>query len=307
MMRLFSAATLVFAAAAVLSADMATVRLPLTGFLYDASSRSLRPVLGVPGSAYVGEAVAADVDAAWPSPGKDAALVLRQDHAVLLRGLRALQPEQHGERLLAHATLAAWDAAGAVAALYSSTDRSLQRLRVTERDVEVQPVEALGGIAEVRALAANAAGEVAAATEEGIYLLRAGATPQLLTDAAATLLAFGNDHLVYALSAGSVLEIRVGDGAVQPFVADRQITAFGISQKDKHIWTVDERNRAVAFDFSGTVVAELHLDRTPSEFTLLDNGAAVFLLHGIEQGRQPVLVLNATQTDPATFFVPASL
>src|SRR6201982_2871483 len=67
---------------------------PVAGFIYSRQSHSLRPVLGIPGSSYMGPAMLNDVDSASISPGAGWAWVTRSGHSTFIRGLSAGVPAE---------------------------------------------------------------------------------------------------------------------------------------------------------------------------------------------------------------------
>src|SRR5512134_3362781 len=58
---------------------------PVSGMVFDADSRSLRPVVGVPGAAYLGQPAVSGLDWASVAPNGRAALVLSNAQLRLLR------------------------------------------------------------------------------------------------------------------------------------------------------------------------------------------------------------------------------
>ena len=88
-----------------LAGDQTSVGGPVSGFVFDQKQHTLRPMLGVPGSAYLGDALLANLDAAAVAPDGQSALVVQegdlfriclQDHRILVAarelklGLRSL-------------------------------------------------------------------------------------------------------------------------------------------------------------------------------------------------------------------------
>ena len=66
---------------------------PVTGFVFDAQAGAVRPMLGIPGAAYLGNVVAAGLQAASVSPNGSAALAVQQGgKLVLYSGLRTALP-----------------------------------------------------------------------------------------------------------------------------------------------------------------------------------------------------------------------
>ena len=63
---------------------------PVTGFVYDTQLGAVRPMLGIPGAAYLGNVVATGLGAASVAPDGSAALAMQQNgKLVLYTGLRS--------------------------------------------------------------------------------------------------------------------------------------------------------------------------------------------------------------------------
>lgn len=69
------------AGAAALAAQQGSVSGPVAGYVFDAPARALRPVVGIPGAAYIGTALDAGwpIANAWIAPRQDVAAALAQD------------------------------------------------------------------------------------------------------------------------------------------------------------------------------------------------------------------------------------
>lgn len=279
----------------------------LSGFVFDAGRRTLNPILGLLGSAYVGSPVASDLAAAWPSPSNDDAVAVDSTgNTVLFRKLATLAPEVQIRELLRDPTLTTWNASGSAVALYSEHSNSLQLIRFSGSETHVEPSEVLSGIGAVQALAVNAGGSIAVAAVDGIYMFSRMGNLSLLANVPATSVSFGPDGLLYAASAGAALEIRIADGVMRSLPVEGTIAAVQFCIPSKQLWAVDRANhRALAFDLDGTTVADLNLQQPPAEFTLLNRNGAI-LLKGLK-GNRTVFVLNAGASEPAVFFVPGSL
>ena len=63
----FTAGTLAVFTAGTLAAQTRFAG-PVSGIVFDAKAKSLRPIMGVPGASYLGNALAADMDLAAVSP-----------------------------------------------------------------------------------------------------------------------------------------------------------------------------------------------------------------------------------------------
>src|SRR5579885_1735285 len=72
--------------------DRTSVSGPVSAFLFDSQTRSIRPMIGFPGASYMGDAVTTDVDAASVSPDGSAALAVRQGRIFRITGLKTGAP-----------------------------------------------------------------------------------------------------------------------------------------------------------------------------------------------------------------------
>ncbi|MGA3079142.1 MAG: hypothetical protein ABSG56_36370 [Bryobacteraceae bacterium] len=62
---------------------------PVTGFIFDAQLGAVRPMLGIPGAAYLGNGVAIGLDAASVAPDGSAALAVERGGKLVLYTRRA--------------------------------------------------------------------------------------------------------------------------------------------------------------------------------------------------------------------------
>src|SRR5271165_4728669 len=99
---------------------------PITGYLFDAPSASVRALSGAPGAALLSAAVASGCDAVWMAPGGRLGLVLKGGALGLANyandppSFAVLDPTGGG------VDQAAWSPDGQAAVLYSSTLNSLR-------------------------------------------------------------------------------------------------------------------------------------------------------------------------------------
>src|SRR5438093_11232816 len=92
MIKLTSFLLLLLAPAAALPQDGAPVSGPVAGFVLDSERHALRPILGVPGSSYLGPAVMPEVDYAAVSPDAGSALVVSAGRLLFVSDLRGPGP-----------------------------------------------------------------------------------------------------------------------------------------------------------------------------------------------------------------------
>ena len=72
--------------------QMAPLGGPVSGLIFDAPSRSVRPIIGVPGSSYLGQALLENIDNAFIAPDGESALVVANTQVLLIRRLRSGNP-----------------------------------------------------------------------------------------------------------------------------------------------------------------------------------------------------------------------
>jgi len=110
---------LVFCAFAIAgwAANSASVGGPVTGFIFDSQVAAIRPMLGIPGAAYIGSPVASQVGAASVSPDGSAAFAMQLGRLVLYTGLRGASPATVTvDNAIAGVDRFAWAADGSAAA-----------------------------------------------------------------------------------------------------------------------------------------------------------------------------------------------
>lgn len=90
---------------------------PVSGVLFDPQARALRPMMGVPGAGYLGDAIAANLDFASVSPNGKLAIAVGPDGVALLRGLGEGRPDQQMLEAAA-VTRAAWSDDSSAVALW---------------------------------------------------------------------------------------------------------------------------------------------------------------------------------------------
>jgi hypothetical protein len=294
---------------------------PLSGVVYESASRSLRPLLGVPGSAFRGAPVLDDVDSASIAPGGKWALITRAGRSRLLGSLTdrdgsILFPED----LTDGVDRVAWSSDGSVALLYASSGGKFVRARWSRNklvtDIPFTPPPAGSVVAAVMDSAGRrAAVGVAGADAGGLYLLEEGRAPLLLSPIARPIAAafdetgdrlFAVDPVAQRIvefdGAGGPIEfapLRPQDGqAVDP-------AGLAVAGGGRYLVLADRSNRAVRVyeTSSRSFIDTIPLEFAPTRLDRLCDGS-VFLLNG-DVGREWLMLLDARR-NPAVFFVPAA-
>ena len=291
---------------------------PIAGFVYDRSMHSVRPLLGMAGSAYLGPALLAEVDSASISPDGRWALVTEHGQSRFVRGLSDLAvSESSTEGLIDAVDRVAWSRDGSFALLYSSPAGQLQRIRLSVGEVcaDAPVTVSLGG--QVSALAIDPAGRqiAIAVAGSGLYLMSLGQSPALLSSMAQpTAVAFDErGQRLYAVDVDTqrILEFDSGSAALEfASLADTHgprldPAGLAVSQGGQYLMLADRTTPAVRIyeTASRSLVKTIPLDFAPSRFEPVSAEPA-FVLNG-DRASDWLLILNAGK-NPGVYFVPAS-
>ncbi len=310
--RLISAA-LVAGMAAIAAAEPVGPSGPVSGAVFDRKSRSVRPILGVPGSSYLGSRIAGGLDEAAVSPDGRAVLTLAEGRLTLLRGLERLSPVTLGvEGTIPDADRIVWSPDSSAAALYSSSSRRIQLVRDLDKTPAAGPVTELMAQGRVASLGVDASGNVVAGVEgAGVFLLTAGQTERLLgafRNPVSLLMARkGADLFVVDREGASIVEIRdfLTAGSVMPFTEGLSAPAgVALSKDARQMFVADAGDRKLkVFDVaSRTKISETELDFVPTGLDPLTSEALSLIGSGGEN--QPYYILDGG-SNPAVYFVPA--
>lgn len=293
-------------AVSIAAAQSVEISGPLSGFVFDPSAGAIRPIYGLPGAAYVGEALAAGLEWASVSPGGRAALVVKEGKLWGVYGLDRLQPLwQAVEGVAVRPQRAAWSPDGSVVVIYCATSGLAQVIGNLGNAPSAGEPLAVGS--EISALAVDSQGRVAAGLADGVYLISPGAPPVLLEAApGARALVVREASLWVAGADGRIVEIQ--DYAAQPKVLAlaevRDPIGLGVSADRKALFVASRSERSIeVFDLvSRTPVARLALDSEPASMEGLAGGN-LWLLRGLVADTEPLLVFKA-DPEPGVWFVP---
>lgn len=120
---------------------------PISGFVFDEPTGSIRPIAGLPGAARVGDVLLENIDWATVSPGGRVAL-FRKDGEVRLLHLGAGSLDPHGTPIpgaIDSPSLAAWTGDSSAVGIYSSSANVLQWIRLTSQGAIPEPPLPLAG------------------------------------------------------------------------------------------------------------------------------------------------------------------
>ena len=283
---------------------------PSAGFAFDASSHTLRRIVGIPGAALVGAPLdfGFAVSAAYVAPRLDSAFVLAGDGQAHLFLLTTEVPLERALDSLGAPLRVVFSPSGTAAALYSPG--SVQVIKgLPDAPVVAAAIRLRGTPGPRRPLP-----DTLAVSDDGAYLLYAAAGPleligtagnsrQILDRATPTLAAFapgghdaavihGGKLILYRDIAGAATE-RSFDGITEP-------SAMAFSPGGQKLLVASATGRAVTTIQASTGErTSLACDCAPS--ALIPMGS-LFRLN--ELGADPLWLLD-TAADPALVFVPA--
>jgi hypothetical protein len=276
---------------------------PVSGIVFDRNARALRPMLGVPGASYLGDALLANLDAAAVSPDGDLALASLEGRPVLISGLKSLAPSATALDVLAGDRFL-WSSDGAWAAVCSRSGAQVLR------DIRTNPAAgpAIDLPADATALALGNGGDLVAGFEAGLYLLTAGSAPRLLAPlAAASAIAFrGADMFAASGEQIWMVENFASAPAASVFIEDAgAVVGLQFSADGKRLFAADAKNRLLkAFETASRAAAgQAELDCAPSELAPFGS-RNLWLLNSDPNGTAPLYVATGAG-DPASWFVPA--
>ena len=301
----------------------AAVSAPVTGFVFTTSG-AIRPMFGVPGAAYLGDAIAGGLSAASVAPDGSAALAVQPSGKLVLNsGLRGAAPVA----LAVSGAIAAPDhfawapntnagSANTAAAVYSSGTGQGQILTGLATSPSAGPPIDLSGLpGPVTALAFD--GQrlilgVASAGAGGIYLASASAGVQRIAPAASpSAIALAGSSLYFGDNQSQqIFQVQsyAGAPAALVFANDSGIDSpagLQVSADGQRLFVANAGNRTLAvYDIaSRSPLQSLDLVFTPTRLDLFGD-AAVFLMNG--NGAGPLYVVrDGGAGKAAVFFVPS--
>lgn len=283
---------------------------PLTGFLYDAPSRSIRVIQGVPGSSYLGTAVLQNIDFASIAPngrsalvwsGGVASFVARLDLDAATREIGAAGvPDQ-----------IAWSPDSRSIVLYRAVDSRLERWRGLDDAPAIDSPDGLRVEGRISFVAIDAsASRIAWGSEVGLVLWIDGRDAQSFPEAGSTtggvfatdgktLFAAGSDRIVALrnIEWGPYTDF-LGIGTGDPLdAAGMAVDASG------HLYVADRAAQSMrVYDTAtGGMTVRIALDLAPSMMIPLLR-RNTFLLNVRTGATDPVWVFD-TSTRNSAYFV----
>jgi DNA-binding beta-propeller fold protein YncE len=299
-------------------AQPASLHGPVAGFIFSGASRTVRPLLGIPGATHIDPPILNQVDSASIAPGGQWAFITRAGQTTLVRGLSDLAPAESSVGGLIDAVdRVVWSRDGSFALLFSSSGSRLQRVKLPGSEPLVDAPVDVSPWGRVTTLAIDPAGQQIAVgfAASGLYLFPAGQSPTLLSSMAQPTAAAFDDlgQSLFAIDpdAQRIMQFQSASGAsefaslVQPDGPPLNPTGLAVSGNGRYLMLADSATRSVlVYDTSSRSLANtIHLDFAPSRLEALSAGPA-FILNGNDP-KEWLLVLDASQI-PLVYFVPAN-
>jgi WD40 repeat protein len=317
-------AVLAFLITWVAAGQTASLRGPVSGLIYDHPSRSIRPVVGFPGSSYLGQPALRDVETVFLAPDGESALVVEDGQVVLIRGLRngnltkILVSELNGQ--VDHV---AWASSSGSLVAYCSSMRRLLRLDVRTSPPMSGPSTDLSYLeGDVTGVVTNDDASLTVIgfrhpTQGGLYAVSEGAPPVQLSatkDPGAAVFA-DSANVLYAIDRDARQILRFPNGVYGGWEwlsfsgeSERLADPVGIalSPDGQRLYVAGGVDRMIReYDLrSLELLLEIRLDVIPQGLSPLPATSSVFVLGPQKGGEQPTWLLDARRV-PSVSFVPA--
>lgn len=293
---------LILLTAAVAGAFDGGIRGPVSGMVFLPEEGAIRPVLGVPGSAWLGDPLAAGLDLAALAPDGKRAVAAKNGrlYLVSISGLEAAGWRDIGSAPEGLNRIV-WSADSSAAAAVSSPHGTVQVFRGGEMAASCS----LPGA--VISAAIDGSGNVAAGVEgEGLYLCRDGAVRLVSRNPRVSAIAIaGQDLYLTDRDLGQLMVIRgyknEGDASVMAAVEDP--VGLAVSGDGARLAVASGASRALTvFDLRTAAVAQtVELEFTPTGADRFSSGEW-WLLNPGAQGPLQLLELSRAVN---VYFVPA--
>jgi len=290
---------------------------PVTGFIFDAPAGAIRPMLGIPGAAYLGGLMATGLGKASVSPDGSAALAVQPGgKLVLYTGLRsaALVPVSVSGSL-AGADRFAWAADSSSAAVYSSETGQAQIVTgVAKSPAGGPPIDLSGLPGRVTALAFDGTRVIVGVSGDSGGVFRTGggsAVERIATAASPSAIAVAGSNLYFTDNQAQQIwqvESYAGTPAAVLFASDSSINSpagMQVSSDGLRLYVANAGSRKLTvYDVASRTVAQsLDLACTPTRLDRFGD-ARVFLLN--DSGNGPLYVArDGGPGKAAVYFVPA--
>ena len=291
---------------------------PTSGFVFGRVSRTIQPLLGVPGSTYLGPSVLKEVDYASVAPGGAWAFIAKSRRSSFVRGLADPSATPVSvDGLIGAVDHVAWSRDGSFGLLYSSSGNLLQRVQLSTSSATADPPVDLSPWGHADTLAIDPTGQSISfgVSGSGLFLFRAGQSPvQISAVSQPVAIAFDDTGLrLYAadLDRQQILEFDSGAGPVvfaslaQPDGSVFHPVGLGVSAGGRYLVLADSAGQAVrVYEIaSQTLTNSIPLDFAPTRLEALSS-RPTFVLNG-DNRQEWLMILDAQQT-PVVYFAPAA-
>lgn len=284
------------------------IRGPVPGFLYDEPAQAIRPMVGMPGAAYLGAAAVNNIEEGSVAPDGRLALGIKESKLWLfnLRNGEALElgPAGGNHRI-------AWNRASNAAAILANGSGRLELLR----DLNSTPrVTALDAVPNGNALAVDSKGNVLVGTENAVLLVEEGGAPRILGQFGKVtgLSLDSSESTLYVADSGesAVFELRDwrnGGGATLLANANLGVTApagVAVSHDDRFLIVANsgENPNLVVIDRNTRSVSlTAALEFKPSRLERFGDGS-LYLLNNRSNGEALQILSGAAEAK--VYFVP---
>ena len=316
-------ATFAFLTAWSAVGQMASLRGPVSGLIYDASSRSIRPVVGFPGSSYLGRPILRDLGKSFVAPDSESALVVENGQGVLIRGLLNEEPDRFPvPELTGQIDHVSWASNSDSLVAYCPSTRRLLRLDVRSSPPVSVPSSDLSYLqGDVTGVVTNDDASQTVIgfrhpTQGGFYALTQGAPALLLraTKDPGEAIFGGSANVLYVIDRETRQVLRFAEGlygGCEPlsFLGESEPMAdpvgMALSRDGQRIYVAGGIDRAIReYDLrSRELLAEIRLDVVPRDLSPLAATTSVFVLGSRKNSGQPLWLLD-TRRVPSVSFVP---
>lgn len=291
---------------------------PVSGVLVESSTRSIRPIVGMPGSAYAGEATVSSYDYAAAAPGSQRALIAKDGVLYVLRRLDAGRPVW---RELTNGTgdisFAAWSENAESIVLQPSGELRLDFwARLSQEPKKTGSVDISTLTERIESIAVDPEGKFAFAATQGeesgtLYYLKPGELPRMLLplQRAGTMLL--KEDTLWVADRGRSEVFRLSNWDQMPQIQPAATLAHGIedpvglalSRDGKLLWIASAGTRhVVGVDLNSSQVKYgMELDFTPTQMHRLGVDGLFLLQDGVP-GEAPAQVLDTGARK--VFFIP---
>ncbi|MES2390171.1 MAG: hypothetical protein V4555_00920 [Acidobacteriota bacterium] len=285
---------------------------PQLGYVWDAASQTLRPILGLPGSSQGGQPVTTAGAYVFGAASAKSSIALLEaaDGSLSEMALPAGAAAPIAGVKVAAGAVIAFSPSGQNAIVYAKGASSVTLLTGLSSTVQVQPIAAPSALV---AAAVSDTAQVAAVAGSGPLSLNAltggkGVLTSLASYGGMNFLPGGSDLLAADASSGAVMLIRnsASSPALQTFNASAISAPVAVAASGDGHWAVVANGgdaSVVRIDLSGgTAALRIACACQPTELATF-TGNAVFRVTTVSTG--PVWMVDASAATPQALFIPA--